>query len=401
MALISEYSPNWKDLGSMLLYQSPTFQFRSGVIITEFEQCLINRLISSKLYHNIDPQSITPYNEEFLKMIEKESQDYSVVIISNIFTRGKLTIDSLKYKFEMFCKAYDIPILALFALKKNRLSKPHTGMWDFLNGFFMKYGNSKIQKACVVSDFGGRLFEQTLRNGKIRVKVDGTDMDRAFANNVGIPYHTISEYIRPDEYKEKFNWNSNCLAPELRQQYIDKLSEYQNPNIFSRLFENGIQDKYLILVYGAPRSGKTTLSREILRKWRASRYGKSNVIKRLGLDKYTQTKRLGLAKKYLADRINLIIDGGCHTEKLREPFEELAKQHHIRILYVEVNPGLGMSHILNHVAVETAKDENIVLYDLKEYHHYKSMVVRPKSALLYCPIIKKNKYIMDFRYTDA
>ena len=40
--LTQEYSPNWKDLGSVLIYQNPDFQFRSTVLITEFEECLIN-----------------------------------------------------------------------------------------------------------------------------------------------------------------------------------------------------------------------------------------------------------------------------------------------------------------------------------------------------------------------
>ena len=37
MILSREYLPHWKDLGSVLMFQSPNFKFHNYVIITEFE----------------------------------------------------------------------------------------------------------------------------------------------------------------------------------------------------------------------------------------------------------------------------------------------------------------------------------------------------------------------------
>lgn len=397
MALTTDYSDRWKDLGTLLVYQSDTFQFKSCVVITDFEQCLIKRLSSSKLYHAIDPKSIEPYNKEFLSIIERESLEYSIVIISNVFIHGKLALDSLKQKFEMFVNKYKMPLLAIFALKKNRLSKPHTGSWMFLNAYFKKFGDSQIQKACVVSDFGGRLAEHELKNGRIRIRADNTDLDRAFANNIRKPYHTILEYIHPEK-REKFNWNSQCLDPETREMYIKQLSKYKNPNIFAKMFEKSQADKHMIIIYGSPRSGKTTLAKELLSKWRTSSYGKNHVVKRFGLDKYSKGARLRAARKALENRISVIIDGGTHTEDLRRPFEELAAAHKITPVYVEVNPGLAMASIFNHVAVETAVDESVELYDIKDYHYYKSTVNRPKDVILYCPVIKKTDQVITYRY---
>ena len=48
MSISKDYSPYWKDLGTVLMYQSPDFQFLSGVIITEFENCLIKKLSTTK-----------------------------------------------------------------------------------------------------------------------------------------------------------------------------------------------------------------------------------------------------------------------------------------------------------------------------------------------------------------
>ncbi len=398
MAFTSEYSDNWKDLGSVLTYQSPTFQFKSHVVITDFEGCLIKKITNNKLYHSIDPKAIAPYNEEFLKQIKSESTNFSIVIISNITQAGKLVVDSLKYKLESFCSTYGIPLLALFAVKRNRLSKPHTGMWMFLSGYFKKFGDTTIQRSCVVSDFGGRLAEHETARGLIKIKPDVNDVDRAFAHNIGIPYHTIQEYLDPNK-KEKFSWNTNCLSPEIREMYVKKLEEYKNPNIFAKLFGLGQHDTYMIILYGAPRSGKTTLAKELLNKWRTSQYGKSHVVKRFGLDKYSKCKRITAVKKALQNRISVIVDGYAHSPELRAPFEEIAAANKTPILYVEVNPGLGMAHIFNHVAVETSMSEDIVLYDMKEYLFYKSKVTRPKNVVLYCPVIKKTKQVMEFRYT--
>ena len=397
MAFTKEYSNNWKDLGSVLVYQSPEFQFKSHVVITDFEGCLIKKITSTHLYHSINPKTIVPYNDEFLKQIKKESSDFSIVIISNVPGTGKLITDAIKYKIELFCELHNIPILALFAVKKNRLSKPHTGMWLFMTGYFAKMGDSHIQKACVVSDYGGRIEEYETNRGNSRVRCDRTDLDRAFAFNIGIPYHTIIEYLN-FEKQEKFNWNSNCLSPELREIYVDKLQQYTNPNIFTELFKLGQHDSYMIIIYGAPRSGKTTLAKELVKKWKASNYGQSHALIRYGMDKYSKTKRINHVRKAILDRISVIIDGEVHTPALRQPFEDIAAKTKTPILYIEVNPGLGMAYIFNHVAVETATNENIELYDIKEYLYYKSKVVRPRNTVLYCPTIKKTKQVMQFRY---
>ena len=392
-----EYSNNWKDLGSILLYQSNDFQFQPRVLITEFESCLIKKLSTKNLYHAIDPKSTIIYNDDFIHKLKQDVKDLSIVVISNQCNNSKLNIDMIKRKFEDFISHVKIPILALFVLKHNRLSKPHTGTWQFLKAFYASKGNAKIHKACVISDFGGRIMEQVKKNGDIRIKTDNSDMDRAFANNIDVPFYTIEEYLNPEK-KERFTWNSICISPELRQLYIEKLSQYKNPNIFAKLAEKGPSESYMIMIYGAPCSGKTTLAKELLHKWRNSEYGKTRALKRFGLDKYGKSQRIRLVTKAIADRISVIIDGDCHSAILRKPFEEIAAKFNTPILYVEINPGIGFAYILNHVAIETTQDEKLLLHDDKKYYIYKSEYSKPPNVLLYCPNIKQTKQIMQYRY---
>jgi hypothetical protein len=396
MSINYDYSPHWNNLGSVLLYNHPNFQFNSVVIIVEFEECLINRLPPGQLYHAIDPKIISPYNEEFIKIIKKECTDVGIIIVSHIFGAGKLVIDSLKRKAEAFYEKYNIPALAFFVLTPNKFSKPHTGMWLLINSFYKKNGHM-ITKACVVSDFGGRLVERETKAGKVLVMADRTDIDRAFAHNIGIPYKTISEYLNP-ETTEKFSWNNICMAPDYRKIYVEKLTEYVNPSIFKELFKTGPSDSYLIMVYGAPRSGKTTLCELLVKQWRKSKLGESRAIERVGRDKYSKITMLSTTKKYMIDHISVIIDGECHTDKLRLPYIELADKYKINYIIIEVNPGINMAYLFNHVAVESASNENVVLYNPREFYYYNSIVIRPANAILYCPEIQQSKQLMEFRY---
>lgn len=397
MSFLNEYSPYWKDLGTALVYQSPDFQFHSAVLITEFENCLIDKLSTNKLYHAINPKGVTIYDENYLRKLRNDAKDLSIVVISNQLHGSKIIIDAIKRKLEEFIELQKIPMLAFFALKPNRLSKPHTGLWKLLNAYYVAKGKVKIHKACVVSDYGGRLIENVKRNGKVTVTADISDVDRAFASNIDIPFYTIAEYL-DNAKKEKFIWSNKALSPELRALYVEKLSQYRNPNIFAKLAELGESDRYMIMIMGAPCSGKTTLAREIMTKWRTSEYGKSHAIKRFGRDKYTRLKQLSMTRKTLENRISVIVDGDCHTAALRKPFIDVATKLKVPILYIEVNPGISMAYIFNHVAVETSQDENQQLYGEKEYHIYKATYSKPENTVLYCPVIKQTKQVMQFRY---
>jgi DNA 3'-phosphatase len=390
--LIKEYSSNWKLLNSSLIFQSNDFQFSNVVLITELDGCLINNLSSGKLYHKLDPQTVSIKNDEFIKIIKKNSKDLSIVIISNQITGNKLVIDMIKRKLEDFIELTKIPILAFFALTNNKLSKPHTGLWTLLKLYYKTKGNANILKAFIVSEFGGNIIDK-----KKKITYSKSVIDRAFAHNINIPFYTVEEYVN-NLPQQKFIWNNVTISPELRKLYIEKLSTYKNENIFKLLINKGPADVYAIYIFGAPCSGKTTLSNELISKWNESQYGKNHAIKRLDLTQYTKKSRINAVKKFIIDKISVIIDGGCHSIALREPYEEIFKKYKVPTVYVEVNPSIGFACIFNHVAVENSNDESKTLYDVKEYHIYKSILNKPKDTIQYCPVIKQTKQVMLYRY---
>jgi DNA 3'-phosphatase len=389
-----EYSPYWKDLGTAVMYKSPDFIFKPYAVILELENCLIKKIYINTLYHNIaEIKEVKIYNEEFMKSINAQSQYYSIIILGNHIMYNSLNKDIIKKKLELFIERCKFPVLALFALVNNNLSKPHTGMWNLLNKYYVHVGKKELQKAIFISDNAGRIIE----NDKKIIKYDRKDTDRAFAHNINIPFYTINEYL-DDNKKEKFNWNIKCLPKECRSAYIDKLSAYKNPDILEVLKNKGYSSCYMILLYGAPRSGKTTLAKKLIREWGQKEYNKTCHIVRLGTDKYSNKKRFSTCIKMIKDRISVIIDGNMHTKELRQPYIDLAEEHNIKYVIIEINAGYSMAYIFNHVAVELATDEKTILYPEKVYDVYKCSVNRPENVLLYTPEIIQKKEIMEYRY---
>ena len=393
--MYKDYSPYWKDLGGVLMYKSPEFVFKPYVIILELENCLIKKVNNSFLYHNIaEIKEVQLYNESFMKNIISQSQYYSVVILGNHIRTDSLNKDIVKKKLELFMQKCKFPILALFALVNNNLSKPHTGMWNLLNKYYKHIGKKEIQKAIVVSDNAGRIMENDKKNS---IKYDKTDTDRAFAHNINVPFYTINEYLDNDK-KEKFNWNVKCINKETREMYINKLSNYKNPDILEILKSKGESTSYMILLYGAPRAGKTTFAKKLIQEWKTKDYNKTCHIVRLSTDKYSNSKRLNVCTKMIKDRISVIVDGDMHTKANRQPYIQLAEQYNIKYITVEINAGYALAYIFNHVAVELATDEKTVLYPDKLYDIYRCTVDRPENILLYTPEIIQKKEIMEYRY---
>lgn len=357
------YSENWKTVDDLLIYKSSDFIFKPHVLITEIDQCLIQKISANRIY--TDPDPIKVYNEDLIKQLRKDSVIYSICIISNQLATGKTALDFIKFKTETCISMIKIPVIVFYARRPNKLSKPYTGMWNLMKSYFAS-NNTQITSGLVVND-----------------------IDRAFAHNIDIPYKTIKEYLGFIS-KEKFTWSTDQLTPDQRRIYLDRIRTYQNPDLIDLL--SRISTTFLIMVYGAPRSGKSTMINQLLSEWSKTPYSRSSVIKVLDI------KKIKVAQKYLLDRINVIIDGGGHTTEARRPYEEFCLNNQIKFLCIEVNPGMGMAYLLNHVAVETAKDLNTTLYPYQNYYLYKSVVQRPEGVIMYCPKIIESPELMDFRY---
>ena len=101
----------------------------------------------------------------------------------------------------------------------------------------------------------------------------------------------------------------------------------------------------------------------------------------------------------------MIIDGACHTEYLRNPFINYIKEKelNVSILYIDVNVGLEMAKVFNHVCVEESQNEATAVYKIRDYNIYRSYFKKPKTDsnstfITYYPRIEDKKTVMYNRY---
>ena len=398
------YSNNWKDLGTVLAYIHESFAFLSNVIIVDLDDCICKKISINKLYDTKNKTTIK-FDDTLIKKLARQSTDNSIIIMSNQTNTNKLTIDSVKLKIEMFVEKTKIPVLAFFALKLNSFYKPHTGMWRLLLAYYKRKSLS-VRHAIVVSNAGGMIISKETKT-TIKETVGYDDYDRAFAYNIGCDFIATCDYVddqiesrllpKANKVTTKYEYNHNIIPPEIRELYANELDKKENINVFKEL-GNINKQNYLIIIQGPPRCGKTTLSNEIVRKWRNSKYGDFNAIEILhGSSKLNS---INAYKKMISDRISIILDG-CDLQAM-DKYIKLANVYNAGVLIITIDIGLEMAKVLNHVYVEESKDENNMLVKLQDFCIYRSKFKPPKDSdgkhVIYYPKIDRRDTVMKFRY---
>jgi DNA 3'-phosphatase len=400
------HTPHWKDYGTIMIYHNTEFVFKPECIIVDMDECLIKYMPKYKIYDTLNNYEFQIRDNGFIRRLRSENHKKSIILLSNQVNTSKLNIDQIKRKFEFIVDKLNLPMIAIFALKNNCFMKPHTGMWRWLKILYKDYGHMSIESALIVSDEGGIIeSKEKKRTGEITEKISVSDVDRAFAWNIEQPFMTLGEFV--DHTKPPpFRWNSRIIDPDTRQPYLQILddAEKRNPSISSVLNNFGKREYYVMIMLGAPCSGKTTLAKTIISKWRKSQFGKSNAIERLGTDNYTAIKRLKTFKAMCDQRISTIIDGDMYTNQTRDPYLKYLKGKNIPVVYILVNPGNAMARVFNHSRVEDSNDDKICLRKIDDFSIYTSRYKAPTitSSLVklieWYPKIQKTPSIVKYRY---
>jgi hypothetical protein len=277
------------------------------------------------------------------------------------------------------------------------MAKPHTGMVLFLKEYYKSKDKKLPKVGLVVSDLGGRMYEEE----KGKVVFDSCDTDRAFAHNCGYAYKTIREYTENLDSPENFIWNKHILPPEQRPEYIAEYTK-KNKNIdvmshICQLAKEKNFQTFLIFILGAPRTGKTTYAEQLLYSWNNSELSRSHSVELLSCHDMSNGARLNRAAKALKNRISIILDGECYSHAQQEAFKHILEETNTKAIFIEVDTGKKIALLLNHVAVETHKDE-IPLLDYNHYLKYDSLVWRPRDLIKYYPRILMSKALLCGRF---
>jgi hypothetical protein len=300
-----------------------------------------------------------------------------------------------------------VPIIAVFALKRNCFMKPHTKMWTLIKKYYKmecKENMGQVKEAVLISSRGGyseEIFDKKL--DRIVHKKISDDVDLAFAHNIGVRFINIDHFFDMVSNPKAPQWNSEIIAPEFRKEYIEQLALHENEDIFRIWMSLPRTDNYMIMIMGSPTSGKTTLAKEIMTRCAKSKWGEKNKLMYLNNTDNTLTRLKKLTKKYISERCSILLDGEFPNEHYRGDLIDIAIQNNMSYLIINVNPGLEIARLLNHVRIETCGDLD-ELTPKSKYIEYRGRYIKPVVSsshgayLVYKPKIIVSDILMNYRF---
>ncbi|OTF71427.1 bifunctional polynucleotide phosphatase/kinase-like protein, partial [Euroglyphus maynei] len=138
---------------------------------------------------------------EYIRTIVTE-QGYRFVIFSNQMgiSKGKVTVDFVKKRFENSLKPLRIPCLIMVAKKDDIYRKPCTGLWDHLvQQQQQQQIEINMKQSFYVGDAAGR--PKTAMK-----KADFSASDLLFAMNIGVNFLTPEQFINHMAKYKRFEY---------------------------------------------------------------------------------------------------------------------------------------------------------------------------------------------------
>lgn len=254
--------------------------------------------------------------KETLQMIDEKGA--TIIVLENTI---KLT--STKKTFIDVARELEVPILGMFITKRNRFRKPYTHAINLIED---KFG-FKIErsKSLVCGNNAGRH-----KSGLY--KSDDSCCDRAFAENAQIKFCTERMFSNMPEKP----WRWMDMPFEERMKYLK--SEEPEPDIMEHI---PWRRNCVVLVIGAPSSGKHLLSRRIVERW--SEKGHISVVP-------PSPERI---KSCLEEKETILVTGCMPTRKERARIIKVAAVNKTPVLIVHLTTPQDMCYLLGQIRVAT------------------------------------------------
>lgn len=280
-------------------------------------------------------------------------------ILRSIASKGSIAIienthetEKIKQMFTEVCEDLKISMVGLFSYKYNKYRKPHTHIFDKLDKIYSDRSvkiNKKISLVC--GNAAGRL-----REGKY--KADSSDYDRAFAKNIGISF--VSERMFNGQPEKNWEWSNRLIDVYVRRKYL-KLQQVE-PDIIKQvdLMESRA---HLILLMGAPASGKSLLMRRIIDDWKSRKGSELHIL--------LEKSKASDLDSHLDKRESVIIEGGFSKSVTRKKFINVAVKNGVPVIIVNLITPNDLCVLLSHIRVETQasiKKSAISLDTINKYY---------------------------------
>jgi bifunctional polynucleotide phosphatase/kinase len=331
-------SMKWRAVESLLVFTSENFPSSSKIAGFDMDHTLIEPKSGAKFPRDSnDWRWMFPQVKSALANLY--NQGYNIVIFSNQagVTKGKQNPQDLKKKIENMMSDLGVPLQAILATADDKYRKPSTAVWDF---YVAKVNGAPV--ALSSSFYCGDAAGRSAHPPK-RLKKDFSCSDRSFASNVGIPFHTESEFFL-QEPPSPFSWDS----PDPAQLLADMNTSLQAKSVPSMWH---VASQEMIIFVGAPGSGKSTFARANLIPHGYVHINRDNLS--------TQAACMAAARKALESGKRVVVDNTSPARDGRAPYIQLAREFGIPVRCFRFRTDIALAKHLNMVREKTQGVQHI------------------------------------------
>jgi predicted kinase len=409
----------WEQKNTVLIYRSSDFGFKPSVA-----GCGLTNTILKKGTQNWEMWS--PKILEKFQTIHESGG--SIVFISNQY---EVNINTVKSKFKDFMKSFivreelmegtpiielpkintpkSIPVIALFAMKKNCFKKPFTNLWKVLGFIYYaeKHPIPNVQTSIIIGGQNGGFYAKKNKpeNRKTWAKEFAfrLDTDRAFADNIGVKFIWSNSFFT-EKSESKWQWNPYIMSIENRMKYIKESKKIIEPDFMLSMEALPLSERYLIILIGRPSSGKTTVSKRIIEQLQL-KHGteyKINVVNDCN-EKFTQ-KFQKKVKNMIFENTTIIICKGSNY-KNRNKYIKLARIYEVPTMIVHMTTETKLCKILNHTKIQTSRTFDLELHDNKVYKQFDKQYEEPAYdendiVVVSYPLVLRYRPEIKFRFNS-
>lgn len=265
------------------------------------------------------------------KLKSLHTNGFKIVVFTN--QTGKYLEDVLN-KITDIQLNVSFPISVYCATASDYNYKPMTGMWDL----FVRHNGRTPAKAFYCGDAAGR-------------KDDFACSDKAFAENIGVPFHT----------PETMFLDSQAVDLPVCKGYPLKFTTVSAPE---PAYTTTVQE--IVVLTGYPGSGKSRI---------AKKFRDHTVVSK---DDY-KTRSMKIIKDALKAGKSVVVDDTNTNVKAREPYVTLAKKLGIHVRSVYLNVDINVAMHMNSMRHQMSKGARVYIPKVAYYVKRKTFT-RPTSA---------------------
>lgn len=264
---------------------------------------------------------------------------YKIVIFTNQLgiSKGKISKGDFLDKVRNIQKELNMAFDIFIATKDDKYRKPMTGMWDLFEELYHVKIDKKKSFYC--GDAAGRQKDWIQGHKK-----DFDSVDVRFAYNIGLKFMVpetvfIKDFKTPYEFVDKTYQELN-LNKLMKTKYHLDMTASDKPS--------------MVLLIGRQGSGKTELSKDVLKKheFKDYVYISRDICK-------TSAKCLQLVRSAIKDKKSLWIDNTNFDKKSRKQYIDLAKKANMPVYIYILDIPEKLSKHLNHMRVMKGEAEKI------------------------------------------